>query len=216
MGWRLVLKRFLVALRAYFKHCDQPPTRKEAALLVPVFLLRTGLLFAEVVDELSRDDLDVVLRARKSGVDVDSFRGVGAPPLMKRDERVALLERRQKTLLRVWRTYTRSGTGCAKSMRSSGPKAPRDVGDPQTAAAVGVGHCGAEESRGGGRPRRAADGGTGRRLLGAVKAGRECRAPTTVGCVSAVSRDELRDVLEGRLAGSEVAPLKELREPQGR
>ena len=43
-----------------------------------------------------------------------------------------------------------------------------------------------------------------------VKAGRECRAPTTVGCVSAVSRDELSDVLDGRLAGSEVAPLKEL------
>ncbi len=43
-----------------------------------------------------------------------------------------------------------------------------------------------------------------------VKAGRECRAPTTVGSVSTLSRDELSDVLEGRLAGSEVAPLKEL------
>ena len=68
---------FPVALRAYFKHCDQPPSRKEAALLVPVFLLRTGLLLAECVDELERDDLDIVLRARKSGVDVDSFRGRG-------------------------------------------------------------------------------------------------------------------------------------------
>jgi hypothetical protein len=43
-----------------------------------------------------------------------------------------------------------------------------------------------------------------------VKAGRECRAPTTVGCVAAVSQGELLDVLDGRLAGSEVAPLKEL------
>ena len=56
---------FPVALRAYFKHCDQPPTRKEAALLVPVLLLRTGLLLAETMDEIERDDLDVVLRARK-------------------------------------------------------------------------------------------------------------------------------------------------------
>ena len=80
---------FPVALRAYFKHCDEPPSRKEAALLVPVFLLRTGLLLAECVDELERDDLDIVLRARKNGVDVDSFRGVGAPPLMKSDERSA-------------------------------------------------------------------------------------------------------------------------------
>ena len=58
---------FLVALRAYFKDCDQPPTRKEAALSGPVFLLRTGLLLAECVDESERDDLDVVLRARKNG-----------------------------------------------------------------------------------------------------------------------------------------------------
>ena len=39
---------FPVALRAYFKHVDEPPSRKEAALFVPVFLLRTGLLLADV------------------------------------------------------------------------------------------------------------------------------------------------------------------------
>ena len=44
-----------------------------------------------------------------------------------------------------------------------------------------------------------------------VKAGRECRAPTTVGCCFCrVSGRAPRDVLDGRLAGSEVAPLKEL------
>ncbi len=113
---------FPVALRAYFKHVDQPPSRKEAALLVPVFLLRTGLLLAECVDELERDDLDIVLRARKSGVDVDSFRGVGAPPLMKRDERVAILQRRQKTLLRVWRTLYKKRDWLREIFEESGPK----------------------------------------------------------------------------------------------
>ena len=113
---------FPVALRAYFKHVDQPPTRKEAALLVPVFLLRTGLLLAECVDELERDDLDVVLRARKSGVDVDSFRGVGAPPLMKREQRVLLLQRRQKTLLRVWRTLYKKRDWLREIYEDSGPK----------------------------------------------------------------------------------------------
>ena len=61
---------------------------KEAALLVPVFLLRTGLLLAEVVDELSRDDLEVCC-GRASQVWTWTVRGVGAPPLMKKVERVA-------------------------------------------------------------------------------------------------------------------------------
>ena len=84
MGSRLVRKRSPWRCGLISSIVDQPPSSKEAALLVPVFLLRTGLLLAECVDELERDDLDIVLRARKSGVDVDSFRGVGAPPLMKK------------------------------------------------------------------------------------------------------------------------------------
>ncbi|CAH0379792.1 unnamed protein product [Pelagomonas calceolata] len=201
---------FPVALRAYFKHCDQPPTRKEAALLVPVFLLRTGLLLAECVDELERDDLDVVLRARKSGVDVDSFRGVGAPPLMKREERVAILERRQKTLLRVWRTLYKKRDWLREIFEESGPKLLETSATlkllPPSESAIVVLKSRAEEDAL--VAQRTAELGGG--FWARVKAGRECRAPTTIGCVSAVSQGELLDVLEGRLAGSEVAPLKEL------
>ena len=129
MGWRLVLKRSpwrcgRISSIVTNRH------RKEAALLVPVFLLRTGLLLAEVVDELSRDDLDIVLRARKWCVDVDSFRGVGAPPLMKKDERVAILQRRQKTLLRVWRTLHKKRDWLRDIYEDSGPKLLEGLGRP--------------------------------------------------------------------------------------
>jgi len=202
---------FPVALRAYFKHCDEPPSRKEAALLVPVFLLRTGLLLADVIDELSRDDLDVVLRARKSGVDVESYRGVGAPPLMKKVERVALLEKRQKTLLRVWRTLLKKRDWLREVYEDSGPKLLETSATlkllPPSESAIVVLKSRAEEDAL--VAQRTAELGGG--FWARVKAGRECRAPTTIGCVSTVSRDELSDVLDGRLAeGREIAPLKEL------
>ena len=170
---------FPVALRAYFKHCDQPPSRKEAALLVPVFLLRTGLLLAECVDELERDDLDIVLRARKNGVDVDSFRGVGAPPLMKRDERVAILQRRQKTLLRAWRTLHKKRDWLREVYEDSGPKLLETSATlkllPPSESAIVVLKSRAEEDAL--VAQRTAELGGG--FWARVKAGRECRAPTT-------------------------------------
>ena len=73
MGWRLVRKRSPWRCGRTSSIVTNRHLEKRRRLLVPVFLLRTGLLLADVMDELSRDDLDIVLRARKSGVDVDSF-----------------------------------------------------------------------------------------------------------------------------------------------
>ena len=113
-----------------------------------------------------------------------------APPLMKRDERAAILERRQKTLLRVWRTLLKKGTGCAKSTKTRAglleTSATLKLLPPSESAIVVLKSRAEEDAL---VAQRTAELGGG--FWGALaKAGRECRAPTTVGCVSAVSQGE--------------------------
>jgi len=129
---------------------------------------------------------------------------------MKSQARRALLERRQKTLLRVWHTLHKKRDWLREVYEESGPKlletsATLKLLPPSESALVVLKSRAEEDAL---VAQRTAELGGG--FWARVKAGRECRAATTVGCVAAVSDGELSDVLEGRLAGSEVAPLKEL------
>lgn len=203
---------FPVALRAYFKE-TMPPTRHEAALLQPVFLLRTGFLIAEVQDEISKVDADpdLVLRARKAGVDAVSFRGVGAPPLLGRVERLQQLRRRQRSLVRVWRTIIEKADWLRQTFEDAGPKLLEAGATlkllPPSSSVVIVGKTRREEDALVAARTAALGGG----FWARVRAGREVRDRATVGCTPSASNDTLVDVLEGRLSdGREVAPLKEL------